>query len=288
MKKVMLLATLVLVYTTTFAQKKEKKEKEIPPYQLKASLLTNWANKDSANPGKNFEFNVRGVYNHFGYDVAWIRPFDNKQNWGLNDMKILTLAYGINRKISYGQRVLDEKSYHLAAGIGPTLMLTPKPDSIKKKNNNDLFLGGTIFATIRSEESGFEADAKIMVTTLPANNDSMPSETVLIPEIQIKKFFGGVFGISAGYRVLAYSMSERQVVGKPYRATKITQTRSDISLGLCARFRTLTFLGGVIIPREKFKMSDNTLSGSTNYFNASTGRTTISIGLQINLDNPPK
>ena len=170
----------------------------------------------------------------------------------------------------------------------PTIMLTPKTDTIRRKNNNDMFLGGTIFASVKSKESGFEADGKIMITTLPANNDSMPSETVVIPELQIKKFFGDVFGVSAGYRILMYSMGERQVVGKPYHATKITRTRSEISLGLCARFRSLTFLGGVIIPREKFKMSDNTLSSSTNYFHASTGRTTISIGLQIDLDNPPK
>ncbi len=288
MKKMMILATLVLVYATTFAQKKEKVEKDIPTYYGKIRLMTNWEKKDSLNPGKNAELSANGVYGGFAYDLTITQPFDNKRNWGLRQMKTVTLGYGINKKISYGQRVLDDKSYHLAAGIGPTLMLTPKPDSVKKKNNNDMFLGATIFADIIGEQSGVEADAKLMYVFLPANNDTVWSENVFSPEIQVKKFFGGIFGISAGWRMLFYSTSERQVQGRPYHGTAITQTRSEISLGLCAKFRSITFMSGVIIPRERYKIADNSGARATNFFEAKTGKTVLSIGLQIDFANPPK
>lgn len=292
MKKVILMAIVAVTCLTAAKAQKKDDEKSPPPYLSKVSLSANWEKSDSTHPGKTVELNGQGVYGHFAFDVTWARPFQNRQNWGLRDMKTVTLGYGFHKKIviknDYASN--EESFFHLSVGIGPTLMLTPKVDSIKVKGANDLFVGGTAFANILNEETGIEGGAKLMYVFLPRNTDTTWNESVVLPSIELKKFFGKSFGVFAGYKMMLYTATEPQVRGRRYYGTNISQTMSEVSFGLCARFGKNTkyqLFAGMLIPREKFKMADNTNSQATNYFNAETGKTALKFGLAISFANPP-
>lgn len=262
MKKIML-AILVLVSISTFAQKKEKKEKEIPPYYGKISLGVNLEKKDSTNVGKTAEIDFRDYYGGFICGFSREQPMKKGSYPGLRKMTSITVGGGFRKTFTYDRGRFRDGHYYLNFGGGPTAMITPKPlpDSLRTKNSNDVFWGARVIANLEGDISGIDAELSLTYTFLPRDNDSAWAENVFIPQLEFKKFFGDVIGVGAGFKALIYNTSEPQISGRHYYNTRITDTRLEIYGTISAKFKNFFVQAKCVIPRISSKYSDNTPSG---------------------------
>lgn len=243
MKK-LITAVLLLVYTGTNAQK-------IPAYSGEISIGAQMGKTDSGTVEKNLNFKAEGVYGWFFYQLKRFQPFKKTAHPGLEKMTMISLGYGKNVSI------LNDDA-NLAWGFGPNMTMIPDTGFGKKVL---VLWGGTIYGNAVSEEYGFDAEISITYNFLPKNTENDWNQSLFLPEVKLRKFFGSKKikpGVGAEYRLVMFNASEPQIQGTAYKGTTFSDSRSEVSAFLCANIKGFGVEFGPVLTRTKNKMTDRT------------------------------
>lgn len=245
MRKIVFVFFVACIFTTqTTAQHFKPKSTSTPQYFTILTAGMNAGKDYSGSSEKNIYGKIQGVYSGgklgLAYHAVRVQPLSHKTGREFEQYTVISLGAGKIKHL--------EKESKIIFGVGPTVVVVPRHGVTPKVN--DFFYGGTIHGNY---VNGVHIGADM--TFAGKSNPNEWNKTMGLAELEAIFFFNKVVGIKAMYGFETSINNEKQIPGMQFNQNRYSHNVSNLTGGICLRFRPAIIFFGPSIRTEGQKYS---------------------------------